>query len=103
LPSQIYEHNGFVIFPCGDSYIVYNTAKQFSKGHSHLRGFKPCKDAIFFVTYRKIPKRTNFYYLRTLQRLSVDEKYIQDIEGLIKTRKNKGKKQRYKNVPIYVR
>jgi hypothetical protein len=99
LPCQIYKENGFVIFPCGKSYIVYNTAKQFKEGHSHLRGFKPCKDVIFFVTHRKIPKRTNFYYLRTLQRLSVDERYIDDIEGLIKARKQKGKKQKYVNMP----
>jgi len=94
-----YSENGFILFQCGDGFIVYNTAKPFSQGHSHLRGFKPCKDAIFFVTHGKIPKRTNFYYLRTLQRLSNDEKYIDEIEGLIEARKSKGKKQKYVNIP----
>lgn len=103
MPCQIYKENGFVIFPCGKSYIVYNTAKQFKEGHSHLRSFKSCKDAILFVTHKKIPGRTNFYYLRTLQRLSTNEKYISDIEGLIETRKRKGRKQKYRNVPVFVR
>lgn len=93
----LYAEDGYIIFRSGTGYIVHNTRKEFSTGHSHLRGFKPCKDAIFFVRNRKIPKRTNFYYLRTLQRLSEDDKYVEQIEQLIGTRKQKGRKQGYRN------
>ena len=103
MSRQVYEKAGFIIFRCGKGYIVHNTKKTFQKGHSHLRGFKPCKDAIFFTTNNKIPKRTNFYYLRTLQRLSTDAKYTNKIEQLIQTRKQKSKKQKYVNTLSIVR
>lgn len=92
-----YIKDGFIIFGCGKSYVVYNMSKKFKGGHSHLRSFKACKDAITFATKKKIPKRCSFYYLTTLQRISDDEKYRQDIDDLIEVRKRKGKKPKYVN------
>lgn len=96
-----YRKNGFVIFPCGDGNIVYNTRKPFENGHSHLRSFKACKDAIFFVTHKKIPKEVRPYYLTTLKRLSTDPGYRKKIEELLYVRKRKGTKQKYVNQPSF--
>lgn len=91
------------MFPCGKGYVVYNLRKEFKDGHSHLRSFKACKDAINFVINKQIPKRCSFYYLNTLRRITSDEKYAEDIKKLIEVRKQKGKKQKYYNRPAVLR
>ena len=98
-----YFRNGFIIFPCGKGHVVYNLRKDFDGGHSHLRSFKSCKDAITFVTNKVIPKTCSNYYLTTLKRLSNDKGYIARIDDLIRVRKRKGKKQKYRNRPAMLR
>ena len=91
-----YERGPFVVFYCGTGYIAQNTSKPFDEGHTHLRSFKACIDAINFVTHNKIPKRTGFYYLLSLKRLSTDANYIRRIDELIAVRKGKGKEPYYR-------
>jgi len=76
-----YYKDGFIIFRSGKGYIIYNTLKSFKTGHTHLKSFKPCRDAITFVLLRKIPKKATHYYLTSLQRLSIDKTYIKQLEN----------------------
>jgi len=87
-----YHKEQFIIFNAEGGIVVYNTDKDFDKGHTHLKSFKAGKDAINFVLMQKIPSRASNYYLRSLIRLSTNSHYIGKIEDLIKVRKQKGKK-----------
>ena len=94
----MYSKAGFIIIRVGKGFIVYNTAKAWEDGHSHLKSYKAAKTAINLVLKNKLPRSRGLYYLTTLQILSQDEKYIDRIEQLKQTRKQKGKKQSYYNV-----
>lgn len=95
--SKVYEKKEFMIFPIKKGYVVYNSKKDFSDGHTHLKNFNSAKSAIDLVVNKKIPKSTNFYYLTSLIRIAQDKDYIDKIQELIETRKSKGKKKNYYN------
>jgi hypothetical protein len=88
----------FIIFKHSGGFIVYNEHKPFHhkgiKGHSHLRNYSSARYAVICVKQNKIPRKCSLRYLETLIRLSEDEKYIKKVQQLIKTRKQKGKKQK---------
>lgn len=89
------ENGRFYIIRAGKEYIVVNSNKEFSNGHTHLRNYKSAVACIDFVLKCKIPKRCDFYYLTSLQRISDDAEYIEKIEMLKQVRKQKGKKLPY--------
>lgn len=94
----IYRKDEFIILKVSEGFIVYNTKKEWENGHSHLKSFKAAKTAINLVQKGKLPKSRGFYYLTTLQRISTEEEYIERIEQLKQTRKERGRKQTYYNV-----
>lgn len=94
----IYRKDEFIILKVSEGFIVYNTKKEWENGHSHLKSFKAAKTAINLVQKGKLPKSRGFYYLTTLQRISTEEEYIERIEQLKQTRKEKERKQTYYNV-----
>lgn len=87
----------FVIFQVKNGWIVYNTRKKFTEGHTHIRNKNSAIAAAEFVHHQKIPRRCGFYYLKSLIRLTEDTKYATKIVQLIETRKDKNQKQQYIN------
>ena len=71
-----YNKGNFIILAVRRGYVVYNTEKEFNKGHTHLRNFKSAKNAIYFVINKNIPKESGLYFLTSLLRISSDEAYI---------------------------
>lgn len=95
--NKVYERKEFMIFQVKEGYIVYNTKKSFQEGHTHLKHFEAAKTAIDLVINKKVPKSTDGYYLSSLIRISDDDMYINKINELIKSREQKGKKDKYYN------
>ena len=91
ISTQIYKRNEYIIFKSGKGYIVQNTNKDFSTGHSHMNNFNACKNVINYCIHRKIPKRTSNYYLETLRRVSNDNSYRDKLEVLIDARECKSR------------
>jgi len=94
--NKCYQKQEFIIFYCGEGYIVQNMEKEFENGHTHLKSFNAGKRAINLVIKGKIPKDAGNYFLESLARLSNDPKYQIECRELIQTRKKKGKKQSYR-------
>lgn len=85
----------FIILPYENGWIVYNMKLPFKDGHTHLRNRKSAVAAVDFVLKGKIPKRTGFYYLQSLMRISDNESYRTKVGELIEVRKGKGQKTKY--------
>lgn len=81
--NQKYKKKGFVIFPEGKDFIVYNTKKKFAEGHTHARSFKISRTLIDLALKKKLPK--NPYLATSLIRISNDEEYIQKLKELKET------------------
>jgi hypothetical protein len=95
--DKILQKKEFYILKAGTEYIVVNSKKDFKLGHTHLRSYKSAVACVDFVIKGKIPKRCDFYYLTSLQRISTDERYINKIQELKETRVSKGRKASYYN------
>lgn len=95
--NKIYEKKNFIIFQVKEGFVIYNTKKSFQEGHTHLKHFEAAKTAIDLVINKKVPKSTDLYYLSSLIRISDDEKYIKQVNDLIESRIQKGKKEKYYN------
>lgn len=95
--NQVYQEGSYKIYRAGNNYIVHNASYRFKEKHSHVRNFKVARDLIYFATKHIIPKNYSAYLLTSLTRISDDQRYIDHIKELIEVRKQKGKKQSYRN------
>lgn len=85
----IYKKKNFNIYSYKDIYIVHNTKKEFSKGHTHIRSFKSSKFIIDLSIHKSIPRHLNKYFLVSLLRLSNDDIYSEKLRNIIKSLENK--------------
>lgn len=89
--NQIYKKKSFVIFRCGDGYIIHNTKKPFEIGHTHIKNVDTAKYLVYLSAKKKLPKRFSDYLLVSLLRLTNDDTYAYQIRAMRKRRKE-GKK-----------
>lgn len=72
-------HNGF---------IVHNTRKEFSEGHTHINSFSTAKYVAYLALYQKLPKKNlSPYLIESVIRISSNPKYIQELTD-IKNKRN---------------
>lgn len=75
-----YKSDSFIIFPSHGGFVAYNTNKEFESGHTHLRSYYSAKKAIWYTRNKRIPDSCSAYFLKSLMRLSEDDKYIERLE-----------------------
>jgi hypothetical protein len=89
-----------IIKPCDDGFIVVNLDKVekygFDKAHTHIKSKKIARTIKDNILNNRFPKTRNEYLLISHIRVSDDKEYVDKIEHLINTRKNK-KKEKYIN------
>lgn len=64
--------------------------------HTHMKSRSACENIIKNVIHKKIPNNVGNYYLSSLIRVSIDERYNDRVQQLIDFRKL-GRKQYYFN------
>ncbi|WP_434793113.1 hypothetical protein TPDSL_23020 [Terrisporobacter petrolearius] len=97
--KRVYSRKEYIILAVKKGYVVYNTLKPFSEGHTHIYGYNIAKTMINNCIMKKTPKTNNLYLLESHIRVSNDDKYKQMIEELIEAKKSKDKlKYRNKNI-----
>ena len=72
-----------------DGFIVYNTRKGWSSGHTHLNNYSASKNLIRYAINKRIPSGKSNYYLESLKRISRDSSFIAMIDNEIAKKKNK--------------
>ena len=97
--NVIYRKGNFLILEVHDGnrkgFIVYNTKKPFKDGHTHLKSLDMAKVIINNVINKKIPKSHNEYIITSHIRVATDKKYIEKLEQLLETRKQKDEPKYY--------
>lgn len=97
--KKVYSRKEYIILAVKKGYVVYNTLKPFSEGHTHIYGYNIAKTMINNCIMKKTPKTNNLYLLESHIRISTDKKYIKLVEELIEAKKSKYKlKYRNKNI-----
>ena len=95
--KKIYQKREYIILKMKKGFIVYNTKKVFSEGHSHLNSFNMAKVVIDNCIKKRKPRTDSLYVLDSHVRVSNDDKYKMFIEEII-TAKKGNKKLKYRNV-----
>ena len=93
--DKVYQRNEYIILKMKRGYVVYNTNKHFSEGHTHIRSFSMAKTLIDNCIKKKRPKSSNVYIITSHIRVSDDDKYISMLVDLLEAKKNH--KDKYKN------
>lgn len=77
-------------------YIVHNTKKEFSEGHTHVNNYNTAKYLAYLTAYERKPKgHISDYLLQSLYRLAKTKSHIAKLDEYKDNRKkNKGKKIR---------
>lgn len=87
--NKIYRRKEFIIFRVRNGFIVQNTKKEFSEGHTHIKNYNMAKKLIDFSIKKELPKNTkNTYILESLYRISKDEEYKERIKNEQEKQKN---------------
>lgn len=84
---RVYKKKGYEIFAVRDGYIVYNTAKEFSQGHTHIKNINTAKYLVNLSLQQKVPKQLNDYLMDSLIRISKNPNYVFRLEKMRKSRK----------------
>lgn len=89
LMVRIYRKQNFNVYSDRNgSYIIHNIKKDFSNGHTHLNNYHTAKFIIDLAIHKTLPeKNISPYLIDSLIRISIDKKYIHQLEY----RKKKGK------------
>lgn len=83
-----------------DKYIVYNTSKEWSHGHTHIGTLKQAEYLCDCIRKSKVPHDVNKYFIISLLRLSSDSRYSDKLK--VKLHSFKGSKG-YRNTPSNIR
>ena len=82
--NVIYRRKSYNIYRAGkNQYIVHNTDKQFSSGHTHINNYHAAKMIIQLSITKTIPKHLSKYLLQSIIRISIDENYIKSIKLML--------------------
>ena len=92
--------DSIIVKPSNGGFLVINLTKVnkygFEKAHTHIKSKLVAKTIKTNVQHDRFPKTRNEYLLTSHIRVSSNENYIEKIEQLINTRRNKGN-QKYVN------
>lgn len=92
---RIYKKANFTIYSdYNGSCIIHNTNKEFSQGHTHIREFSTAKYLINLALHKSLPNRNLKYFIESLIRISTDDKYIDKLMNLSKSKLQTKKKKR---------
>lgn len=90
---KIHEQHDYAIFSTDDGYLVQNMMME-GFVHSHINNYRTCLWIIDLLEHKKCPYDIPKYLLISLIRLTDDERYLDNLNCLLK---NKSHKQRYYN------
>lgn len=76
---KVYKRKNFSIYSGREGFIVHNTHKEFSKGHTHINNYHTAKYLIAMSLKKEVPYHASSYIYGSLIRLAEDQSYIQRI------------------------
>lgn len=94
----IYEKEQYVVWEDCGGYVVWNTDKNFHKGHTHLESFTRVKEVIDSMLEFNFPLHFSNYFIISMQRLSNNKPFTEKLKEIHQARLSKGKKLGYRNI-----
>lgn len=77
--QHVYRRRSFAVYRLDYGFIVYNHAKPYRSGHTHIQSYHKAKQLIDVVLNKRIPTDYSKYLLISLIRIAEDAEYIQKL------------------------
>lgn len=84
---RIYKKKEYNIYSDKNGFIIHNTKKEFSTGHTHINNYKTATFLIDLSIHENIPKHLSKYLLESLARITENKTYKEKIRKIIKSMK----------------
>lgn len=83
--NLIYKRKSYNIYRAGkNQYIVHNTEKPFSNGHTHINNYYAAKKVLQLALTKTLPTcDMSKYLLESIIRISIDTVYINQIKMML--------------------
>ena len=82
----LYEVGQYVLFHTKRDYVVYNKNKSFKSGHAHLNNKNAAIKIMDLAYQKKVPFNLDIYRLKSILRITDDEKYLNRVESVLAKR-----------------
>lgn len=95
MSKLLFKKQKFVVLEARGGFIVYNSAKLWENGHTHVQTLKMCRTIIDLALSEKIPKSNDIWLLESVLRItsasqkSYRKNLIQTIDSLTLNKSNK--------------
>lgn len=85
MSKLLFKKQKFIVLEAKGGFIVYNTAKLWENGHTHVQNLKMCRTIINLVLSEKIPKSNDTWLLESILRVtsSSQKNYRRELIRLI--------------------
>lgn len=95
MSKLLFKKQKFIVLKARGGFIVYNSAKLWENGHTHVQTLKICRTIIDLALSEKIPRSNDIWLLESILRItstsqkSYKRKLIQTIDSLKLNKSNK--------------
>lgn len=83
MSTQIYQSINYKIYRANNGFIIHNICKSFVEGHTHVQKYDTCMVIIKLLKNKALPKSRSMYFLKSLLRLSDDDKYSNKLKQIM--------------------
>jgi hypothetical protein len=91
----VYTFKNFNVYYVGNEYIIHNINKRFKFGHTHIHRLDTAKFLIKLSVHKSIPNNISIYLLESLIRINNDKLYLEKLDDLLCTKREKHKNHQY--------
>ena len=81
--KRIFQRKEYSIYKVRQGYIVHNTNKEFSKGHTHVRSFNKAKSLIDLCIRKKFPNTPRKWEIESLMRVTNNNTYRNKLRDML--------------------
>lgn len=83
----VYRKKHYAIYSNQEGFIIHNTNKEFSIGHTHINNYNTAKYLVNLAYYKRLPNRKCDYFIESLIRITDDNAYKRLLNNNLKTKK----------------
>lgn len=81
--KRIFQRKEYSIYKVRQGYIVHNTNKEFSKGHTHVQSFNKAKSIVDLCVRKKLPNTPRRWEIESLMRVTNNNTYGNKLRDLL--------------------
>ena len=80
---KVFQRKEYSIYKANDGYIIHNTNKEFSKGHTYVCSFNKAKSLVDLCVRKKLPNTPRRWEIESLMRVTNNNTYRNKLRNML--------------------